>query len=152
VESGAKFPRYPYRSPARPADGDRAAAERPFARAVEAQRGNRLTEAIEGYQQATQADPGYYEAYHNLGLASVQAGNLPQTLSAFETALAIRPDSLDARYNFALALKQANYPVDAATELEKILAATPRDPRAHLALANLYAQQLRQPAKAREHY
>ena len=73
-------------------------------------------------------------------------------MNAFEVALAIRPDSLDARYNFALALKQANYPLDAAGELEKILVTYPKDPRAHLALANLYAQQLHQTDKAREHY
>jgi tetratricopeptide (TPR) repeat protein len=59
---------------------------------------------------------------------------------------------VDARYAFALALKKANYPVDAALELEKILAGNPGDARAHLAAGNLYAQQLQQPAKAREHY
>jgi Tfp pilus assembly protein PilF len=66
--------------------------------------------------------------------------------------LAIRPESLDARYNFALALKQADYPRDAANELERVLTLDPKEVRAHLALGNLYAQQLRIPAKAREHY
>jgi Flp pilus assembly protein TadD len=37
-------------------------------------------------------------------------------------------------------------------ELEKLLATYPNDPRAHLALGNLYAQQFGQPAKARPHY
>jgi hypothetical protein len=32
------------------------------------------------------------------------------------------------------------------------LTASPNDARGHLALGNLYAQQLHQPAKARDHY
>jgi Tfp pilus assembly protein PilF len=49
-------------------------------------------------------------------------------------------------------LLQSNYPIDAANELEKVLASEPNDTRAQLALGNIYAQQLRQPAKARQHY
>jgi tetratricopeptide (TPR) repeat protein len=74
------------------------------------------------------------------------------SLVAYEYALALRPDSADARYNFALALKQANYFQDAAHELEVLLKGDPRDVRSHLALGNLEAQELRQPASAREHY
>lgn len=107
---------------------------------------------MQAYRQATQTDPTYFDAYYNLGLAAVEAGNLPAALLAYETAVALRPDSLDGRYNFALALKQANYPVDAADECERVLAAYPNEPRAHLTLANLCAQQLQQPARARQHY
>jgi tetratricopeptide (TPR) repeat protein len=64
----------------------------------------------------------------------------------------LSPSSADARYNFALALKQGGYLTDAAGELERLVSGTTPDSRARLALANLYAQQLRQPAKAREHY
>ena len=78
--------------------------------------------------------------------------NFRQALAACEYALAIRPDSVDARYNFALVLTAANCPQDAAAELEKILAASPNEARAHLALGNLCAQQLQDPFKAREHY
>jgi len=78
-------------------------------------------------------------------------------LTSYEYALAIQPTSfdahyIDARYNFALVLKQAHYLSEAANELEKVLASSPNETRAHLALANIYAQQLRQPAKARPHY
>ena len=74
-----------------------------------------------------------------------------QALTAYEIALAIRSDSLDARYQFALTLKQAGYVIDSVNELERLLGAYPNESRAHLALGNLYAQ-LRQPARAREHY
>jgi superkiller protein 3 len=117
-----------------------------------AQQARQLPEAAAAYRRATQADPGYFEAYYNLGVVSVQSGNYPQALTAYDTALAIQPDSHDARFNFALALKQANYPIDAANELEKVLAKSPSDVYAHYAVANIYALQLKQTAKAREHY
>ena len=75
-----------------------------------------------------------------------------QALYAYEYALAILPDSADVRYNFALTLKQAGYLQDAAGELEKVLQKNPSETRAHLTLANLYAQQLAQKTLAREHY
>ena len=101
---------------------------------------------------AARDDPTLFEAQYNLGLAATEAGSLPLALTSYENALAIQPTSLDARYNFALVLKQANYLSDAVNELEKVLKAYPNETRAHLALANIYAQQLRQPAKARPHY
>ncbi|MEY2429581.1 MAG: hypothetical protein QOJ40_2466 [Verrucomicrobiota bacterium] len=150
--STSAIARYPYKSLSRLAPGNRSQAERLFSQGVQAQQAHRLAEAIQAYTSATQLDPVYFEAYYNLGLAATEAGNLESALRAYETGLVVRPESLDARYNFALALKQANYFVDAAHELEKLLAAYPNETRAHLTLGNIYAQQLRQEAKARQHY
>jgi len=97
-------------------------------------------------------DPGFFDAHYNLGLAAYENGNFPLALAAYETALAIEPESLDARYNFGLVLKQAGYVADAVKEFEKILSKFPNDGRTHLALGNLYAQQLQEPSKARQHY
>jgi tetratricopeptide (TPR) repeat protein len=149
---GTSIPRYTYTYPAKPAAGNRSEAERTFAQGVQAQRAQHLNDAISAYRRALQSDSSFYDAWYNLGLAATEATDFSTALNAYETALALRPDSLDARYNFALALKQANYPVDAARELEKLLAVYPNDARAHLAVANLYAQQLHEPAKARPHY
>jgi tetratricopeptide (TPR) repeat protein len=146
------YPRYAYQSPRKPASGDRAAATQAVADGARAQQAKEYPAAVTAYRKAIQLDPGFYDAYYNLGAVSVQTGNIAAGLSAYETALAIQPDSKDARFNFALALKQANYPIDAASELEKVLAKSPDDVYAQYAVANLYAQQLRQPAKAREHY
>lgn len=147
-----KFPRYAYHALKKPQDGDRGAAEKAFSQGLRDQQASDLSAAIENYRKATQADPAYFEAYYNLGLASAQAGNLPQSLAAYETALAIRPDSHDALFNFALVLKRGNYAIDAANELEKLLAKYPNDASAHYALGTIYAQQLRQTGKARDHY
>ena len=53
---------------------------------------------------------------------------------------------------FAVAVDVLLHPSFPADELEKLLANNPSEARAHFALANLYAQQLDQPAKARDHY
>ncbi len=140
------------KSPARPASGNRAAAEQLFAQGVQAYQAHRLPDAIRAYRAAVQLDPSLFEAHYNLGLAATEAGNLPLAVSAYDAALAAKPASVDARYNLALVLKQGNHLADAVRELERIVARSPNETRAHLALGNLYAQQLRQPAKAREHY
>jgi tetratricopeptide (TPR) repeat protein len=138
--------RYHYQNPPAPVAGDRGAAEQAFRRGVQAQTDQDFAEAIRDYQEATQADPAYYDAYYNLGLAETSAGHLPEAARAYEFALAIRPDSLDGRYGFALVLKRMRFVTDAVNELEKLLARYPNDARTHLALANIYAQELHQQA------
>jgi tetratricopeptide (TPR) repeat protein len=150
--------RYSYKSPARPQAGDRAEAERLFAQGAQAYRDHRLKDAVTAYRAAVQADPAYFEAQSNLGLAAFDAGDLPQSLTAYETALAIKPGSFNTRFNFALALSKGGYIQDAAIELERLLATAPADEppaslaMAHLTLANLYAEQFHQSAAARPHY
>jgi tetratricopeptide (TPR) repeat protein len=155
--SPPKVARYNYVSPTKPAEGDRAQAERYFAQAAEAQHERRLQDAVRLYRAATQADPSFFEAQSNLGLAAFDLGDMTQSLLAYEIALAIKPDSFNARFNFALALIKANYIMDAAQELERLLAASPDETpehlaMAHLTLANLYAEQFQRPAAARPHY
>jgi tetratricopeptide (TPR) repeat protein len=146
------FPRYSYHHVRKPADGDRGAAEKAFAAGSQAQQAGQLSQAIQDYRRATETDPGYFDPYYNLGVVCVRSGDLADALQAYETALSIQPGSFDARFNFALALKQNNYPIDAANELEKLVAKFPNNAYAHYALGSLYAQQLRQPARARLHY
>jgi tetratricopeptide (TPR) repeat protein len=145
-------PRYPYHRPVKLPVGNRSAAERWFAQGVQAQQASRLSAALSAYREATQLDPGFFEAYYNLGLSAAESGKLTTALPAYENALAIRPDSVDARYNFALALQRANYVGDAVFELEKLTSSNPNEARAHLALGNLYGQQLHQAAIAKQHY
>lgn len=144
--------RYSYKSPLKPDSGDRSEAELLFGQGVKAQQAEQLPQAIEAYQRSVKADPAFYDSWYNLGLVAAQAANTSLALTAYEEALAIRPESLDARYNFALLLKQANFIRDAADEMEKILARFPNESRTHLALGNLYAQQLHDPVRARAQY
>lgn len=143
---------YPYRAPAVPTGGDRAKATSLFGEGVQLQKDGRWNEAIAAYQKAIQADPSFFDAHYNLGLAAQTAGALPQALLEYEYALAVDPNSFEARYNFAMVLQKANYPRDAAAELERALELRPGDWRAHLVLANLYAKPLNQKGLARSHY
>lgn len=146
------FSRYPYRSPGVLRAGDRPAAERAFRAASAALKAQRPSEAALSLRSAAQLDPSYFEAHYNLGVVLTQAGDAPGALAAYENALEVRPRSPDARYNFALLLKQSGYALDAANELENLLTTDPNEARAHLAAGNIYAEQLRQPARARTHY
>ena len=151
-EEKPAFPRYRYLAPAPPAAGDRATADRAFQQALNAQRAGRTTEARSAFVTALAADASYFEAQYNSALLAFQSGENARSLAGWETALALQPDSLAARYSFALTLKQTGHATDAANELEKIIEAKPDDARSHLALGNLYAQQLLEPMKARAHY
>ncbi len=146
------FPRYLYLSPRKPAAGNRGGASGAFTQAREFEQGSRWPDAMQAYQTAAQIDPSWFEAQYNYGVLAYRLRNFNSALSAYEMALAIQPDSVDARYNFALALKAAGYPVDAVNELNKVVAASPKEVRAQLALGNLYAQQLNDTAQARAHY
>ena len=146
------FPRYNYLSPGRPQAGDRRAAAGAFTQARMAEQNENWAEALQAYRQAAALDPSWFEAQYNAGVIAHRLRNYSSALTSYETSLAIQPDSVDARYNFALALKAAGYASDAADQLKKILSANPGEVRAHLALANLCAQSLRDPAQARQHY
>jgi len=144
--------RYSYLSPAAPTAGDAVESEKAFKRGVKAQRGGNLSLAVTEYQAAVKADPANYDAYYNLGLAALERGDARFSLWAYEIALALKPNGEDARYNFGLALKAGGYWQDAAEQFQKLIVENPSDARAHLSLANLYAQQLQQLGRARDHY
>lgn len=146
------FPRYHYLSPRKPAAGNRRAASAAFSRAQAAEKNQNGMYALQEYQGAATTDPSWFEAQFNAGVLAFRLRNYSAALGSFEMALAIQPDSVTARYQFALALKAAGYAPDAQSELKKILVTTPNDVRAHLALANLCAQSLHDPAQARTHY
>ena len=144
--------RYRYLSPARPATGDHRSASGAFTKAQLDEQDNNWSEAMYWYGQASELDPAWFDAHYNEAVLAQRIRNYSHALGSYELALAIQPGSVDARYNFALALKAAGHPADAANELKKIVAANGNEVRAHLALGNLYAQSLHEPAKARQEY
>ena len=144
--------RYTYHTINKPAAGNKAEGQRLTNAGIEAQRQEHLMESIADYQNAIQADPSCFEGYFRLSLAAHEASDFPTALYAMENALAIQPDSVDARYAFAWTLHRGRYSQDAANELEKLVAQKRDETRAHLLLANIYAQQLDQPKLAKEHY
>ncbi|HUD49383.1 MAG TPA: tetratricopeptide repeat protein [Candidatus Baltobacteraceae bacterium] len=147
-----KGPRYTYPPPVTPIPGNGAEAERFAALGAQAGRKGHLREAVRDYRQATAADPTYFDASLSLGLTAIDAGDYPVALEALYRALALEENSANARYAFAWALQKRGYYIDAAAELEKLLAAHPDDVRGHLLLGNLEAEKLGRPKDARQHY
>lgn len=147
-----RFMRYVYLSPHAPEAGDRRSASGAFTKAREYEQQENWVTAMRWYQQAAEMDPSWFEAQFNTGVIAHRLRNFPLALPCYENALAIQPESVDARYNFALALKAAGFPVDAAEELKKILSIDNKEVRAHLAVANLYAQTIKDKSQARQHY
>ncbi|MGV3771532.1 MAG: tetratricopeptide repeat protein [Verrucomicrobiales bacterium] len=144
--------RYPFKRQMHLPEGDRAAAEISYNKAVTAHQEKRIASAIESYMEAIKLNPAYFQAYYNLSLAAYQIRDLPLAMSAGEAAVFLKPGSVDSRYNFALALRDANYHFDAANQLRELLVESPDDIRAHFTLANIYAQQLNLPQLAQRHY
>ena len=107
---------------------------------------------MNAYRKAAELDPAWFEAQYNYAVLAYQLQDFNHSLTASEMALSLQPDSAEAHYTFALALKSAGYATDAENELKKIVAANPDEARAQLALGNLYAEQMRDPARARPHY
>ena len=145
-------PRYARRAVGLLPAGDRSVAETHFQQGLSAHQRRDLVTASAQYRRATEVDPTFHEAFHNLALVAMDQGDLSLALLACEQALLIRPSDAETRRNFASALKQARYPQDAAEQLELYLAAKPTDSAFHLAAAGLYAGELDNPAKARTHY
>ncbi len=145
-------PNYAYLTPAPPTPGVRADAQTHFAQGLAMQRIGKDGDALAAYQRAIRADGAFFEAYHNLGIAAAQMGDLLKSTAAYETALALESSSASTRFHFAIALQSGGYLRDAAVELERLLVQTPNDASAHFALANLHSQSFKQPAKARAHY
>ena len=152
VEPAPVFSRYTYFNPRKPATGDRTAANGAFTKARLLEQDEKWPDALQWYQQSASLDPAWFEAQYNTGVLAHRLRNYALALPRYEMALAVSPDSADGRYNFALALKAAGYVPDAAEQLKIMLAANQKEVRAHLALANICAQSLRDNAQARTHY
>lgn len=145
-------PRYTPRGPASLLPGDRTAAEAQFSAALAAYDRKEMSSAVALYQRATELDPTFFPARHNLGWAALELGDLSRALLAGEAAVQLDPGSAAAQRLFAVALQRANYPADAAQHLEALIALEPKDAAAHFTLAGVYARQLGQVAKARVQY
>jgi tetratricopeptide (TPR) repeat protein len=132
--------------------GNRQEAERLANEAAEARQGSRLDEAMRDYRKALTEDPTYFSAALSLGLTAIDRKDYGTALDALSHALALEENSADARYGFAWTLQQRGYYIDAARELEKLIAVHPQEVRAHLLLGNIYAEKLGELKQARDQY
>lgn len=152
LPQGRTFNPYRYLLPGAPLRGNRQVAAPLFDRANKALQRSDFDEAITQYERAVSADPSFFEAYFNLGLAALNGGDADKALPAYEYALAISPQHRDSRYNLALALIKKDHLRDAARELETLLKADPSDRPVLMRLGELYSGPLQRPVRTREVY
>jgi len=134
------------------APGDRTTARASFAEAVKNQQDGKFPMAIAFYAKAIAADPTFAQAYYNLAICYSATKQPDRALDNYELALQADMSFLDARYNYAILLQNQGFAADALAQYEQVLQSRPTDANAHLAVAELYARDNAQWAKAREHY
>lgn len=89
--------------------------------------------------KATQLDPQFFEAWHDLGWLDASRGNFARAAASFRRALDIQPGSRETALALAESWRRAGYSKKAAKLYGERLAAEPGD----LELRNRYIQALR---------
>lgn len=87
-----------------------------------------------------EADPANARAHGNLALALLPQGKVREAVDEGRLAAAMGPDLPEARYIYALALKADGRPLEAARELERVVAAKPGQTGPLRLLAGAYAE------------
>jgi tetratricopeptide (TPR) repeat protein len=89
--------------------------------------------------RATELDPKFFEAWHNLGWLDANRGNFARAAASFRKALDIQPGSRETALALAETWRRAGYSKKAAKLYGDRLAAEPQD----MELRNRYIQVLR---------
>ena len=76
--------------------------------------------AIEAYQKAVEVDPGYFDAWHALGMAYLRAGKIQDAIVAGQRAVEINPNDMLAHTSLSMYYMKAGD--KAMAEKEKGLA------------------------------
>ncbi|MCK6551180.1 tetratricopeptide repeat protein [Myxococcota bacterium] len=96
---------------------------------------NMHEQAAEALQRAVKLDPGFAEAWADLGNTYIVMGSMKDAIAAFESAVRIRPDMQTARYNLAFALRKTASHKRAAEQYRLYLQRDPEDADACYGLA-----------------
>lgn len=107
------------------AEGQRAAREKQFDRAVDA------------YRQAIRLNPNLAAAYHGLGSAYVQMGRAGDALEPMRTAARLEPNNPLVRLNLGITLANLRRGGEALAELNEAKRLSPGDARVHNETGNV---------------
>ena len=120
-----------------------AAVEQEFERATQLHQAGDLQGAVRGYMAILDKYPARIDVRSNLGAAYSALGRYEQAIEQYKRALLIDSTNAAIRFNLALAYYKAAWFAEAATELERFLAAVPNSPQsinAKLVLADAYVR------------
>ena len=122
-----------------PAQDSSAAVEREFERATQLHQNGDLQGAVRAYLAILSTHPARVDVRSNLGAAYSALGRYEDAIEQYKRALIIDGTNHAIRFNLALAYYKAAWFSEAATELEKFIAAVPNSPQtanAQLVLAD----------------
>lgn len=129
---------------------DQARARSEFDAAEKARKARKFTDAVAAYSRALSADPLFFEAAFNQGLAYRERPDMASAIRSFQKAVDIRPGNIDALYLLAHSA-YANKDFDTASQaLDLAIARERRDPRLFRLMSCVRANQKRF-AEAREY-
>jgi len=58
--------------------------------------------AIDSFRRAVELDPGYFDAWHALGMACLRAGKIPEAIEAGKRAVALNPNDMLAHTSLSM--------------------------------------------------
>src|SRR5829696_7965769 len=122
-----------------PAQDSSAAVEREFERATQLHQNGDLQGAVRAYLAILATHPARVDVRSNLGAAYSALGRYEEAIEQYKRALIVDGTNYAIRFNLALAYYKAAWFSEAATELEKFIAAVPNSPQtanARLVLAD----------------
>lgn len=115
------------------------AAER-LDEALTAHAEGRIDEAVEGYENVLEDDPGNQYAHYNLGLVHQQAGRSAEAENEYRAAIRTDPNFASALFNLAI-LRTESDPDEAEELYRTVLTVQPENASAHLNLGFLLIEQ-----------
>ena len=95
-------------------------------------------QAVDFYQRAIEADPGFADAHCNLGAVYANQGKRDRARGCYERALALDADHVEANLNLATLLEAEGRDDVALAHLLRVVARDPMHGDGHLSLALLY--------------
>lgn len=96
--------------------------------------------------------PSAYAALLSLASEAMQAKKHDRAIRAYDRAIQMRPDNAAAHYNRGIALKRAGKLQESIQSFEKASELKPPYGQAHYVIAGIYYNDLKNDAKALEHY
>ena len=88
----------------------------------------RSAEALPHLRDAVRLDPGYFEAYYNLGLLLGGQRQFDDAIPCFRRAVELRPNSVAALFSLAQTLLLQGNIEEAVDHFEAAVKADPNDP------------------------
>jgi tetratricopeptide (TPR) repeat protein len=92
--------------------------------------GGRHAAAIAQYRRALEYEPGYAQAWRNIGFLLAQTTDSSGAVDALGRALALDPGHDATRFNLAFVLHEAGRYEDAIADFERVVASAPKHDRA----------------------